>query len=39
MKDQILWAFGLGLIVLAVVAGFLMWLHWWLPQFQEAVGR
>jgi hypothetical protein len=32
MNDNILWAIGVGIVVLAVVFGFLMWLNWWLPQ-------
>lgn len=35
MKDQILWAIGMGVVVLAVVFGFLMWLTWWLPQVTQ----
>lgn len=39
MNGNILWAIGVGLIVLAVVFGALTWLNWWLPQMQAAVGR
>jgi hypothetical protein len=35
MTDNILWAIGLGVIVLAGVFGFLMWLNWWLPQVTQ----
>jgi hypothetical protein len=30
---------ALGVLVVGGVFAFLMWLTWWLPQFQEAVGK
>lgn len=32
MDNNIAWAIGVGVIVLAFVFGFLTWLNWWLPQ-------
>lgn len=32
MNDNILWAIGVCVIVLAAVFGVLLWLQWWLPQ-------
>lgn len=32
MNDDTAWMLGIGVIVLGVVVGFLLWLNWWLPQ-------
>lgn len=30
---------GLVVLVVGAVVAFLLWLNWWLPQFQQAVGQ
>lgn len=38
MKIDIAWMVGIGVIVVAAVFGFLLWLNWWLPQVAPAFG-